>query len=86
MSSAATPEQRYPRLWELLQYRELPYRPMYMVTEAAAIFGVHRRTVLKMIAAGRIVPRDLLGRAKFLSSDLEDYLNNRCHNRKPGGR
>jgi excisionase family DNA binding protein len=48
---------------------------MFTVTETAVIFGVHRRTVLKMIAAGRIVPRDLPGRARFLAADLEAYLN-----------
>jgi excisionase family DNA binding protein len=74
-SSNPTPEQRYPRLLELLQYRELSFQPMFTVTETATIFGVHRRTVLKMIAAGRIVPRDLPGRARFLAADLEAYLN-----------
>ncbi|MGA2808786.1 MAG: helix-turn-helix domain-containing protein [Terracidiphilus sp.] len=74
-SSNSTPEQRYPRLLELLQYRELSFKPMFTVTETAVIFGVHRRTVLKMIAAGRIVPRDLPGRARFLAADLEAYLN-----------
>lgn len=84
--SSFSPEQRYPRLCELLQYRGLPFRPMYTVTEAAAIFGVNRRTVLKMIAAGRIVPRDLPGRARFLAADLEEYLNNRNNSRKQEAR
>jgi excisionase family DNA binding protein len=80
MSPTPTPEQRYPRLSEILQYRELHFQPMYTVTETAAIFGVNRRTVLKMIAAGRIQPRDLPGRARFLAADLEAYLNNRSNN------
>ena len=79
-SPTPTPEQGYPRLSEILQYRVLRFQPMYTVTETAAIFGVNRRTVLKMIATGRIQPRDLPGRARFLAADLEAYLNNRNNN------
>jgi len=86
MSLTLTPEQRYPRLWELLQFKRLPFKPMFTVAETGAIFGVNRRTILKMIAAGRIVARDLPGRARFLAADLEEYLNNRKHNRKQEGR
>jgi hypothetical protein len=55
---------------------------MYTVTETAAIFDVNRCTVLKMIAVGRNVPRDLPGRARFLAADMEDH-SQRASQKKP---
>ena len=72
----STPQSHFPLLWGLLQYRELPYKPTYTVTETAAIFGVSGRTIRKMIAAGKLIARDLPGRARFLAQDLEEYLRN----------
>lgn len=85
----STPQSLFPLLWGLLQYRELPYKPTYTVTETAAIFGVSGRTIRKMIAAGKLPACDLPGRARFLAQDLEDFLrNSRRHpadsNDKPG--
>lgn len=72
----STPQSLFPLLWGLLQYRELPYKPTYTVTETAAIFGVSGRTIRKMIASGKLIARDLPGRARFLAQDLEDFLRN----------
>lgn len=72
----STPQSLFPLLWGLLQYREVPYTPTFTVTETAAIFGVSGRTIRKMIAAGKLIARDLPGGARFLAQDLEDFLRN----------
>ena len=73
---ANSPDHSYPLLSALLRDRSLSLLPMYTVTRTAPIFGVCSRTIRKLIAAGKLIPRDLPGRNKFLPQDLEDYLRN----------
>jgi len=77
-----TTEEHYPLLCGLLHDRSLPFLPFFTTRDVAAIFMVTSRSILYLIAAGKLVPRDLPGRAKFLPQDLEDYLRKS----KKGGR
>jgi transposase len=61
-------------LQEILAIEDLPLRPMYSVRDIAKMFRVSVRTIQNWIASGKLPPRNLPGRAKFLSQDIEDFL------------
>lgn len=65
---------RYPLLEALLEQRGLPLQGIYTVGDAAAIFGVSRRTIQEWVRDGKLLARDLPGRGRFLSDDLELFL------------
>lgn len=65
---------RYPMLAEMLEGRKLPFQPSYTMRSAGEIFGVTGRAMLNRVAAGKLVARDLPGRARFLNQDLEAFL------------
>ncbi len=67
---------KFPLLEEILTSRGLPLRGTYSNRDLAAMFGVSIRSIQARIATGQLRPRDLPGRARFLSSDLEEYLSN----------
>jgi hypothetical protein len=69
-----SPEQRHPELRELPQFRGLSFQPIFTVVETAPISGGNRRTMLKIVEAGRIVARDLPGRNRLLAADREESL------------
>lgn len=64
----------YPLLGQILTVLGLPLQPMYSTADLARIFKVSARAIQHRIASGRLLPRDLPGRAKFLPQDLEDFL------------
>lgn len=64
----------YPLLAQILMILNLPIQPMYSVRDLALIFKVSVRAIQHRIEAGRLIPRDLPGRAKFLPQDIEDFL------------
>lgn len=65
---------RYPLLEALLEQRGLQLQGIYAVGDAAAIFGVSRRTIQEWARDGKLLARDLPGRGRFLSDDLELFL------------
>lgn len=65
---------KFPLLEEILSIKNLPLLPTYTVHNFAEIFGVTSRAIQYRIASGQLMPRDLPGRAKFLSQDIEDFL------------
>ena len=65
---------RYPMLEGILALRNLPLQPMYTTRAAAQVFGITGRGLQNWMRSGRLVPRDLPGRARFLSKDLEEFL------------
>jgi excisionase family DNA binding protein len=67
---------KYPRIEELLEFQNLKLKPIYTTKEAAQIFGVSTRAILQWIELKKIVARDLPGRGRFFSSDLEEFLEN----------
>jgi hypothetical protein len=76
------PEKYYPLLMALLRDQALPFLPFYSTADVARIYGVCPRSILYRVAAGKLVARDLPGKAKHLPQDLEDDLRNS----KMGGR
>jgi hypothetical protein len=64
----------YPLLQGILSIRGLPLRPMYSNRDVAEIFDVSIRSIQDWSKCGRITPRDLPGRARFLRVDLEQFL------------
>jgi transposase len=73
---------KYPLLEEILSIKGLPLQPTYSNRDVATIFGVSIRAIQDRIASGQLVARDLPGRARFLSLDLEQFIEN---SRKPRG-
>ena len=72
MSSPQPP--KYPLLEEVLALRQMTLQPMYTIREVAALFAVTVRSIQARVATGQLSSRDLPGRAKFLSADLEQFL------------
>ena len=65
---------KYQLLEEILAIKNLPLQPMYSTRDIAGIFSVSARSIQNWIAAGQLVPRNLPGRWKFLTQDVEDFL------------
>ena len=64
----------FPLLEQILKILGQPLQPMYSARDLARLFKVSTRAIQHRIAAGRLVPRDLPGRAKFLPVDIEHFL------------
>ena len=67
-------EAKYPLLASLLAEKGLRLKGTYTNRDVAEIFGVAVRTIQEWVRKGCPNPRDLPGRGKFLSADLEDFL------------
>jgi excisionase family DNA binding protein len=65
---------KYPLLEELLRIQGRPLTATFTNIDAAALFGVSVRTIQSHVADGGLPSRRLMGSARFLSSDLEQYL------------
>ena len=76
MENQATPPPKYPLLEELLGLRHMTLQATYTVRDVAKLFGVSTRAIQERVAAGQINSRDLPGRCRFLSIDIEDFLRN----------
>jgi hypothetical protein len=74
MNNSETNE--YPLLEAILAVQKMPLLPTYSNRDVAGIFKVCVRAIQNWISTGRLVPRDLPGRARFLNQDLEDFLRN----------
>lgn len=66
---------RYALLEALLAQLGLVLKGLYTISDAAQIFGVSRRTIQDWIRDGKLNARNL-GRYRFLSEDLESFLQN----------
>jgi hypothetical protein len=73
---------KYPLLEEILSIKNLPLQPTYSTRDVAKIFAVSVRAIQDRMASGQLIARDLPGRARFLSVDLEDFLQNSRKNRR----
>ncbi len=67
---------KYPLLETILAHKGLPLRALYTLHHVAEIFGVSIRAIQDRVKRGYLKSRDLPGRAKFLSIDLEAFLEN----------
>jgi hypothetical protein len=66
----------YPLLEALLREKSLPLKGTYRYQDATAIFDCSKRALQERIRSGQLQKRNLPGRAKFLSVDLESFLQN----------
>jgi len=78
-----TSQTAYPLLERVLFEMGLPLKGIYTTKDAAKIFGVSIRTIQDWCREGKLIPRDLPGRGRFLSADLEEFLQ-RSLTRKRG--
>ncbi|MGE5110563.1 MAG: helix-turn-helix domain-containing protein [Acidobacteriaceae bacterium] len=65
---------RFPLLEELLAEKGLGLKGTYTNRDVALIFGVSARAIQERTKNGSLKARNLPGRARFLSSDLENFL------------
>jgi hypothetical protein len=64
----------YPLLEEVLRIKGLSLQAMYTIKDLAIIFVVSVRAIQNRVSSGQLIPRNLPGRAKFLTQDVEDFL------------
>lgn len=69
-----TPSYKYPLLQEILTLMGLSLRPVYTIRDLANLFKVTPRAIQNRVATGQIQSRNLPGRVKFLSEDIEAFL------------
>ena len=69
-------------LFERLRiHRGFPMKPILTLRDAAQLFSVSKRTLQDWIQKGKLVPRDLPGRGRFLPEDLERFLQDSLRTR-----
>jgi hypothetical protein len=66
----------FPLLEALLREKGLSLKGTYTNRDVADMFGVATRTIQEWCRNGDLKPRKLPGRARFLSGDLEAFLQN----------
>lgn len=76
MSDGTNEAARYPLLESLLAAAGLQLQGIYTIRDAATIFKVTPRTIQERCRSGKLPSRDLPGRGRFLSEDLEAFLRN----------
>ena len=69
-------EQKYSLLESLLSEKGLRLKGTYTNRDVAELFGVSVRTIQERVTRGDLKTRDLPGRSRFLSWDLEEFLRN----------
>jgi len=74
MSEQKTLPTRYPLLESLLAQKNLALKGTYTNRDTGYIFGVSVRTIQDWVRKGDLVGRNLPGRGRFLSEDLENFL------------
>ena len=81
MNNESTNTIRYPLLETLVTQQGLIMKGIWSLRDTAQLFptrlpGKHVsvRTIQSWIRDGKLVPRDLPGRGRFLSEDLEAFL------------
>ena len=67
---------KYPLLETVLAHKGLQLKAVYRLRDVAEIFEVSIRAIQDRVKRGYLVSRDLPGRGKFLSLDLEGFLEN----------
>jgi hypothetical protein len=67
---------RYPLLEALMTHKGIKQKGMYTTTDIAELFDVSRRTIQAWVTDGKLVPRNLPGRGRFLAQDIEGFLQN----------
>lgn len=65
---------KYPLLETVLAHKGLQLKGTYNLHDVAEIFGVTVRAIQDRIKRRQLTSRNLPGRAKFLSVDIEEFL------------
>ena len=65
----------YPLLEALLYVKELTLQATYTNADVASLFDVSVRTIQSRASDGGLPSRKLIGRARFLPVDLEEFLS-----------
>jgi hypothetical protein len=65
---------RYPLLESILAEKGLKLKGTYTYADAVQILGGSKRSLLDRIRDGKLRARDLPAHARFLSIDLEEFL------------
>jgi hypothetical protein len=65
---------QYPLFETLLHSLGRPLQATYTCRDLACLFGVTARTIQSKVADGTIPSRKLIGGARFLPTDIEEYL------------
>lgn len=73
---------RYALLEAVLAEKGLHLKGTYTMQDVADIFAVSIRAIQERVQTGRLKARDLPGRARFLSQDLEDFLQRSSRGRR----
>lgn len=76
MSEQQPKSEVFPLLDALLREKGLSLKGIYTNHDLADIFGVAIRTIQEWSRTQKLKPRNLPGRARFLSADLEEFLQN----------
>jgi len=76
---------KYPLLQEILNLKGHSLQATYTVRDLAELFNVSVRAIQNRVASGQIPSRDLPGRAKFLSEDLERFFASSLKTERPRG-
>ena len=78
-------KQSYPLLEGILQIKGLEPQATYTNADVARLFDTSIRTIQNWIANGTLPSRKLIGRARFLSCDIECFLDSsaRKHEQPP---
>jgi hypothetical protein len=84
MSDQASVLGKYPLLEAVLAAKGLLVKGVWTITDVANLFGIRNRAVYDWINNQKFTARDLPGRGRFLSEDLEEFLRN--SKRLPKGR
>jgi len=74
---------KFPLLETLLAAKGLSLKGTYTNRDVADMFDVAVRTIQEWSRNGNLKPRKLPGRAKFLSGDLEEFLQNSSDSPRP---
>ena len=71
---------KYPLLESLLAEKGLRLKGTYNNRDVAEVFDVSVRAIQDRVSRGELRARNLPGRARFLSVDLEDFLRDSIKN------
>ena len=80
------PQSNCPLLQQLLLEKGLQAKGIYKNKDVAEILGVSTRSVQDWVRCGKLPARDLPGRGRFLSQDLELFLQHSVKTQRGGGR
>ncbi len=74
MTKSESDSAKYELLEAILKQRGLPLQAIYTYADASRIMGASVRTIQEWRRDKKLLSRNLPGRGRFLSVDLEEFL------------